>query len=284
MEQSALLLSWVVSSYWLIEPVSQKLSNPPPRTIARVAPHKAPPKAFVAGPQDDAMVQQFKQQWGPQFQQLYKTELHFMRLVCQPTKQQYQKIAADGEPVLQATINKFAATWRRPVANEQSEPRTPVVEALVKSVRSTLSPEQAARYQKELDRRTAARKRSTVISFVSKIDHLLVLTAEQRVKLGKILENNWNDSWNHTQWLTMGGRYFPPMPDDKILPILTETQKRVWRETQKGNIYFGFNLGFLQGIEMEEEVWDDDRPQENSKRAGGKPATKARGTSKPVQK
>ena len=115
-----------------------------------------------------------------QFRQLYKTELHFLRVVCQPTKQQFEKIAADGEPAFQATINKFAAMWRRPVADGQSDPRALIVDALLQAVRSTLSAEQVARYQKELDQRTATRKRVIVQTLVSKIDHLLVLTAEQR--------------------------------------------------------------------------------------------------------
>ena len=34
-------------------------------------------------------------QFGPQFKQLHKSELHFMRIICQPTKEQFAKIEAD---------------------------------------------------------------------------------------------------------------------------------------------------------------------------------------------
>ena len=80
------------------------------------------------------MVQQFEQQFGPQFRLLYKMELRFMRTVCQPTKQQYEKIAADGEPALKATMAKFAKTWRRPGTDEQSDPRTPITDIRVDKV------------------------------------------------------------------------------------------------------------------------------------------------------
>jgi hypothetical protein len=284
MEQSALLLSWVVSSYWLIEPVSQRLYNEPARQTAAVAPRKVPMKAFVVDHQEDAVVQQFQQQYGSRFRQLYRSELHFLRIVCQPTKQQFDKIAADGEPALQATIRKIAATWRRPAANDQSDLRTLIVDALVKSVRSTLSPEQSTRYQKELDQRTAARKRVTVLNLVGNIDSLLLLTAEQRLKLTEILQNNWNESWNHEQGLTTSNRYFPPMPDNKILPVLNETQKQVWRDTPKGNIYHGFNPGVLPAIALDEEVWNDARSQKSLKRVGDPAAAEGRHSSKTVEK
>jgi hypothetical protein len=234
-----------------------------------------------------AQVLQFEQQFGPQFRQLYKTELHFMRLVCQPTKEQYDRIAADGEPALKATMVKFAATWNRPVPHNQnddlSDPRALIVSALAQSVRSNLSSEQAARYQAELDQRAAARQRITVLNLVSKMDKLLILTTAQREKLGEILKENWHEEWNQPQWLTIGGQWFPTMPDDKILPVLTETQKNVWRDTQKGNIRFGFHLGMMQMVELGDEVWDFQAPAENAEPMDGKAVTK-NGPGEPAEK
>src|SRR5262249_38391206 len=45
-----------------------------------------------AARQQEVMVQRFEQQLSPQFRQMYRTELHFLRLVTQPTKQQFEKI------------------------------------------------------------------------------------------------------------------------------------------------------------------------------------------------
>jgi len=57
-----------------------------------------------------------------------------------------------------------------------------------------------------------------------------------------------------------GGQYFPAMPDAKIEPILTEKQRTVWKGVNKNNIRFGINFGFARGVEIEDEVWDDEPP------------------------
>jgi hypothetical protein len=220
--------------------------------------------------QDKAVVQQLEQQFAPQFRQLYRTELHFLRLVCQPTKPQYEKIAADTEPALKAATRDFALKMRQGRAIESFDPRTLLTDALAQAVRTTLSPEQAARYQEELDQRAAARKRFVLRNLVAKVDKVLLLTAEQRDKLGALLEDNWKESWNQPQML-MHGHYFPPMPDVEMRLLLTEAQRNVWAGVQK-NVRFGFDLGIVQGIEIEDEVWDDDQPQEPPGQAKGKAA------------
>jgi len=240
---------------------------------AKVKPKPAPPQLKAAEPAqglfgfgvivdlpvvaDDAMVQQLEQQYGAQLRLLYRSELYFMRLVTQPTKQQYDIIAADGDAVVKATLRKYAgAILGR--ANDQSDPRAFVAEAIGKSVRQTLSAEQSARYQKELDTRVAARRRVVVQNLVLAVDKALLLTAEQRSKLGEVLEGNWDHSWDNPQWLTITGQYYPAMPEAKILPILTDTQKTVWRGIPKGNVRFGFDFGVLPGIEIGDDVWGDD--------------------------
>ena len=57
-----------------------------------------------------------------------------------------------------------------------------MAEALAKSVRAHLSPDQAARYQKEIDERAAAHKQAVVLNLVVMVDRALVLTSEQRVR------------------------------------------------------------------------------------------------------
>src|SRR5262249_21833841 len=80
---------------------------------------------------------QFEQQWGPQFRQLHKTELHFMRVVCQPTRQQFDRIAVDSEPAMKATMRKLAQGMQRGRFIDDFDPRTPITDAVAKSVRST---------------------------------------------------------------------------------------------------------------------------------------------------
>lgn len=233
----------------------------------------AAPRAPQKPADADALVQQFEQQYGAQFRLMHKGELHFARVVCQLTKQQYEKIAADSEPALKATVKRFAQNFQGMqvgrVAVEQSDPRAAITEAIAKSVRATLPAEQAAKYQHELDQRAAARKQAVVLNLVAKADKVLVLTVEQRAKLRDVLESNWNESWAEMQMLMHGGRYFPAMPDVKINPILTAPQQAVWRGVHKG-VRFGFHPGRFQGIAIEEEEWGEDR-------AADKPAQAAKG-------
>jgi hypothetical protein len=301
MRQAALLLFCATVVFWYVEPTSRTfaqqkapVATPAPAPLQKASP-KVPAGKGQEGPisqiineinrllgsapaaqeVEDARVREFKQHYGSRFRQLYKTELHFVRMVCEPTKQQFEKIAADGEPALQTTIRRIAATWRRPVANDQSDLRTLILEALAKSARSILSPAQSTRYQKEVDNRWAARKQMMVLNLVSDLDSILLLSADQRVRLGEILQNNWDDSWNKDRWLNRGSRFFPPMPDEKILPLLTETQKQVWRSLSKGNFRVGFNPGLLPGFELEEEVWNDKPVQKKPGRAEGRDLSKS---------
>jgi hypothetical protein len=230
-----------------------------------------------------AQARRMEQQFAGPFRQLYKTELHFMRIVCRPTKKQFEKIASDGDSALKATIKKFAKNMNRPIDNQQSNPRRMIANSLAELVRSTLSPEQAARYEKELDERALAQKRVWALTLVRMVDKILVLTANQRDKLTKILEKNWKDSWNQSQILMYGENYFPAMPDAEILPILTDNQKTVWRGVPKGTINFWFNAGMLT-IDIEDEVWDEDRPKEKPARRDDKATAKGKRATKPVEK
>jgi hypothetical protein len=255
--------------------------GPPGRAFARQAPPKmAAQKLMPAMPaapqqrQEDLVVQQFQQQFGAQFRQLYRTEMHFMRLVSQPTKQQYDKIAADMEPALKAITRIFALQMhglqRGAAVQDQSDPRKPIADELAKSVRANLPADKAAKYEKELQQRAAARKKTVVVNMVAMVDKVLVLTPDQRDKLADVFEKNWTDSWHQLQYLMYGRQYFPQMPDAKILPLLTEAQKVVWRGIPKGNVRFGFNMGNVPGVDLDDEVWDEPRDPGKAKAAEGK--------------
>jgi hypothetical protein len=234
---------------------------------------KVAPKAAVKQDDvEDAFLKQFEAQWGRQLRQVYRSELHLMRVVCQPTKEQYERISADGNAAFKAMTKKLAAGMRRGFVNESSDPRVPISEAISKSVRTTLAPAQAARYQKELDQRATARKRASIAGLVAHVDKVLVLTADQRDKLTKVLETKWNPNWNDTQILMYGGQYFPRMPEAEVVALLTDTQKTIWHGIQKGNINFGFQLNFIDGGGGEVEVWDDGAAPEKSGDTEKKPA------------
>jgi hypothetical protein len=228
----------------------------------KAAPRAAPAPAMRVAPRapadDDAFVRQVEQQYAAQFRHMLKSELHFMRVVTEPTKPQYDKIAVDGEAGMKPVARAFAQSMRG-VAQFKGDPRTPLIETIGKSVKANLSPDQAASYQKELDLRIAARKRLFVTNVVAMIDRAVILQPGQRDKLGEILAANWDDSWQ-IQVLMYGGQYYPALPEAKIRPVLSEAQQKVWQGITKSTVRFGPNLGFVPGIEIEDEVWDADPP------------------------
>lgn len=267
-----------------------------PAKAAKVAEKKAAAPAKKATPapknpndQNEAYAQQFEQQFGRQFQHLYRTELHLLRVVCKLTKPQYQKAAADGEPALKATKHKFLGYWRNQQQGRwdqsgkgQADPRETLSAELEKALQKTLTPEQAAAYKKERNLRTAAQRRAVVKTLIVMMDRQLVLSAEQRDKIHEVLDKNWNDSW-YTYVVRYGGNYYPEMPDAKILPILNDNQKTIWNGRQKINIMIGFYGLGNGGVGEFEETWDDDvpakpaqpTPEKKALKKSKQPSTKA---------
>ncbi len=230
-------------------------------------PAQAPPRAVRAArpADDDFFLKQFEQNFGAQFRLLYRTELHFIRTVCQPTRTQFEKLAKEGEPALESTIRVCSQYLRNPGDESQGDPRSLLANNLLPVVRKTLSAEQAARYQKEIELRATARRRAVLMTLLSRMDKLLNLTAAQREELRDVLEKRWRDSWNQTQLLMYAGEHFPNMPDADILPHLTEAQRVVWHGVPKGNIRFGFSINIAQGAELDDETWDNDPPKQPGK-------------------
>ncbi|HEV8063018.1 MAG TPA: hypothetical protein VGP68_24270 [Gemmataceae bacterium] len=238
---------------------------------------------------EDALILQLMKQRAPHFRQLYRSELHFMRLVCQPTKAQFEKISKDGEASLKEITKKFALKMHEQEQGkmispgEAVDPQASIAEAIAKSVRKMLSPDQASRYQKELNSRSDARKRTNILGLVAKADDVLFLAADQRAKLRNILEEKWNPSLNQTQIVMAGREYFPPMPDTEILTILTESQRNEWRGLTKEIFAFDFDFG-EEVIELDDEVWTEDRLPPNRNKMDNQPSVKIPASPNPAEK
>jgi hypothetical protein len=131
-----------------------------------------------------------------------------------------------------------------------------------------------------LDQRAAAAKRATLMRLVTRVDQILLLTTDQRTKLAAVLERHWDTSWDHPEWATYVGSEWPPMPDEQIYPLLTETQATTWRTLPARTIRLGFGTGMMPEIKVPDEVWDDDRLPKAPPAAGGKAADKDKGLPK----
>jgi hypothetical protein len=196
-------------------------------------------------------LKQLEAHFASQFRKLYRYEMSFMRIATDLNKQQFEKIAAECEPAMMESLRSYVKKVRNKDRNPPN-PKRSMIDSITKAVQKQLSAEQAARYQKEIDYRTASNKRMAVAVMVVKFDKTLVLSGEQRRKLTNILEGNWDDLWNQ---FANEGQDFPEIPDEKIVPILTEPQNAVWKSVvkHKAHNYWGF-----WNEDLEEEVWPDD--------------------------
>ncbi len=213
-------------------------------------------------------LQQFEAHYGRHFDQILRTELHFIRIVCQPSRQQYEAMAADGKLVRTKVINKFAMIEQGMNHGQNqstdSDTRKPVAEGLLISAKRHLLPDQVAAYERELAARNEAHKDVAVLVTTAKLDRKLVLNSDQRAQVTKLLDENWHESWGSAPMLMYGGQYFPDVPDTKLIPMLTGTQRKVWKTVdQQSQAFWGFNVGMNQGIALAEEQWADE-PEEKA--------------------
>ncbi len=94
--------------------------------------------------------------------------------------------------------------------------------------------ERWAAFQQEVARREASRKEAGVEFLVATLDRELQLTDRQRDQLMKSLSSNWDSLWYAALELTLAGRpCVPRIPDDLVIPYLSETQRAIWGRMYK---------------------------------------------------
>jgi hypothetical protein len=218
----------------------------------------APAVQRQAMPVDDAMVQQ----WVQQFRPTLIAELNFIRQICDLTPGQRPTIRAAGEVVLVDAATQFARYQqggRVRNAELQFQPFPPAIirAGLLKTLEQTLTPEQLERYKAEAKARTEQRKRATITSAIARLDTALSLTKEQREKINEAITVKWRDEWE--QWLMVsryGDQYYPQVPQDVVIPHLDSEQRVVWNSLQK--IGVGFHGSFVQP--QDDSAWWGNQP------------------------
>lgn len=157
-----------------------------------------------------------------QLRTMLARELRFLRGVCQPTPEQDAHLSAAGEAAQQTALKQLARHHRDRQRNRQflkrPDPQRTIVDALKQSARTTLTAEQFAAYQDELQERAAARQRAVAAAMVARIDEELLLSPEQRAQLAETLAANWQANWEHAP---------PPVPEALLQPLLTPAQRSV---------------------------------------------------------
>jgi hypothetical protein len=199
------------------------------------------------------------QQYAPQLKQVLKTELHFVRAVCQPAPDDFKKIEAAGDAAFKDVLKRLGELQKKMRqlgqpgdATPANDPRQFIADSLLKAVRETLPAEQAERYNTELTKRREARKRAAVLNMVAHLDRWLALTAEQRTQLVDTLHKEWKDAWVSQLEVFMYGEEFVPLPPEAVvLPVLNARQREIWKSAPpRPTIHIGFaGFNFVQVID-----------------------------------
>src|SRR5262245_10352310 len=181
----------------------------------------------VGAPGLDAQIQQFVLQFRP----MYRAEYYFVRRVCELSAEQRKQVAQAGERAVRESARRYAEVqqkmmqggWRP--GTQAPEPKKVLEDVLSESVMGLLTSDQQARYKDELAKRVASRKQMALDNLVARLDQDLVLTSEQRDKLIESLASHWDDAWSQSLQMFMNmENYFPNIPDNLVVPLLTENQ------------------------------------------------------------
>ena len=204
------------------------------------------------------------QQMMMQFRPILRAEFHVIRAACNPTPEQRKAIARAAEQTLRDATKKYLEAMQRPMNMNQraaNDPRKYIQDGLLQAIKAQLPPDKVARYQDELTKRAAGRKRLALRNLVARLDHDLVLSPDQREKLGNSLSTHWDESWGQSlEMFLYDNNYFPPIADQYVTPFLNASQNKIWKSTQKFNGFFG-GFGMVGGI-MDNDPLEDEELRE----------------------
>ena len=222
----------------------------------------------------DGQVQQMMMQIRP----VLRAEFHIIRVACRPTPEQRKAIAQAAEQTLRDVTKNYVESMRRPMTAAQraaNDPRRMIEEGLLQAIKPQLPAEQVARYQEELTKRAAGRKRLALRNLVARLDHDLVLSPEQRDKLSESLSANWDDAWGQSlEMYLYDNNFFPQISDQYVVPFLNESQKKVWKGAQRFQTFWG-GFGIMGGV-IDNDPLEDEELREARLAAAKKDANEPR--------
>lgn len=249
------------------------------------AKHEAKPNGdelFAKNPQLNAIVEQMREQLQP----LFAAELTFAKAVCQPNAEQLQKMKVQASPELEKALRSFALqqapmmgiqigggqAWGRGVPHQQPE-ASDILNLFESSasriVAGVFPPETVALYQAEQLHREKFRARSGAMALVVHLDERFRLSQDQRDQLTDSIQQVWQREWQvYLQFMDNNPQFFPQVPDDSVVPHLTDVQAKQWRAMQRQSLGLSWqnlhNQQFFQGVKPEDDWFE----KQNKKAAG----------------
>jgi hypothetical protein len=212
----------------------------------------------------DPQVLALEGQFLPQFKKLLKAERYRVDLECDLSPEQKQLLVLESERFLKEIVRAYCITEnkRRHQGQRQKvslDPNQMLRDHLARWVREYLGQDEYELYFEANRLSRQRRQRVTVLNLVANFDKLLMLTDEQRHRLVKSLNANWQEDWG--QRLPMfihGPQFLPEIPGRVVLSVLNKKQEAVWLGMKKniqqihfGQIAFGQTFGW---VDDEEEV------------------------------
>ncbi len=204
-------------------------------------------KLFEENPQMKALIEQMR----PKLQPLLAAELTFAKTVCEPNREQFKKMRAQAAPALEKVLRSFAIQQapmvgvrigggRIRVRGQQPKEIYDDIEKAASRIVSSVFPEETVKiYQDEQNHRREFRARSGAMALVAHLDTQYRLSQDQRKKLTDSIQQVWQRQWQHSlQYLPSNPQFFPPVPDDAIVPHLNEVQAKQWQAMQRHHIGF----------------------------------------------
>jgi len=236
-------------------------------------------KIIAANPQLQAIVAQMRKQLQP----FFAVELTFAKNVCQATPEQVKKMKVLAKPALEQVLQSLAIQQGgqrglvRAWGGRQQQPKDILEQfevAASRIVTEIFPPETVAIYQDEQRHRAEFRAKAGAMALVAHLDTKLRFNSRQREYLTDSLQSQWRRSWQrYLQIMDSNPQFFPPVPDQAIVPHLNGVQVKQWKNRQRQDLGFHWqNLNMNQGQfrNMKQEVdWFEEpgKPEENAEMA-----------------
>jgi hypothetical protein len=205
-----------------------------------------------------------------EYRALLRTELQFCRNACDLTDNQCQQIARRAGPIVEGAADWAAKLELKPAQRGgiwlNTDPAPPNAikltrDILLKIMKEHTTLAQQIRYRAELAKRLAHQRLAARDMLIARIDRILILSSDQRAKLSRVLDANWDDEWGAIVNIQHDdGSPFPVIPYRLILPILHPNQQRVWKRCDQQAVdatdyYKAAVLGYAEDLPSDLEPW-----------------------------
>jgi hypothetical protein len=140
------------------------------------------------------------------------------------------------------------------------DPSVELENKLAAAVEATMPKETREAYREERTKRNDFRVHAAIENIVAQMDEKLDLAPEQRRAIIASLRENWKPEWTPPlQLFVQMSQYTPSVPDEHVMPHLTEEQRVVWQGVQKIsargtdaglNAVFGGNVMPIDDIDL----------------------------------